>query len=136
TPCPNIGRVYIFRSNNNPASGPSNPGSTPAVIQAGRSVTLAASKGNVSKGKKFTLSGAVSSQVDPGGCQAGQAASLDKSKSGTGFTPFASATTDGGGGFSMKVKGKKTFTYQAHMDPTSSCGGANSNTARVKVQKP
>jgi hypothetical protein len=44
-------------------------------------------------------------------------------------------TTDGNGGFSLKVKGKRTFVYQAHVDPTSMCAASTSNAEKVKVQK-
>jgi hypothetical protein len=129
--CADTGRVYIFRSSNNPST----PGG--AVVQAGRSITLDASPNKVKKGKKFTLSGSVSSQVDPGSCQGGQTVTLERSKSGpTGFAAFGSVTTDSGGGFRLKVKGKKTYLYMAHLDPTSACGGADSNTKKVKVRKP
>jgi FG-GAP repeat len=131
-PLADAGRVYIFRSNNNPST----PGGG-AVVLAGRSVTLDASSKKVKKGKKFTLSGSVSSQVAPGSCQGGQTVTLERSKSSsTGFKPFDTATTDSGGAFSLKVKGKRTFLYMAHLDPTSACGGADSNTKKVKVRKP
>lgn len=130
--CADTGRVYIFRSNNTPPpSGPT------AVTQAGRAITLSASKNKVPKGKKFSLSGVLSSQVDPGSCQGGQTVALQRAKPGsTAFSTFASVTTDAGGGFSLKVKAKRTFVYQAHVDPTSTCGGSNSNTAKVKLRKP
>jgi hypothetical protein len=128
-PCPNTGRVYIFRSNNTSTAS--------AVVQAGRSITLSTSKHKVTKGKKFNLSGALSSQVDPGSCQGGQTVALERATPGSSaFATFASVTTDGSGGFSAKVKGKRTFLYQAHVDPTSTCGGSNSNTAKVKIRKP
>jgi hypothetical protein len=131
--CTDTGRVYIFRSNNNPST----PGGGGAGVQAGRSITLDASAKKVKKGKKFSLRGNVSSQVDPGSCQGGQSVVLERSKSGpTGFAPFDTVTTDSGGSFSTKVKGKKTFLYMAHLDPTSKCGGADSNSTKVKVIKP
>lgn len=129
--CTDTGRVYIFRSNNNPLPGGGN-----AVVQAGRAIALDASKHKVRKGKKFNLSGTLSSQVDPGSCQAGQTVALQRAKpGGSAFSTFASVTTDGGGGFSLKVTGKRTFLYQAHVDPTSTCGGSDSNTTKVKVPK-
>ena len=113
--------MYIFRSNN--AATPSTPGTV--VAQAGRAIDLAASKSKLRKGKTFTLNGTLRSPVNPGSCQSGQAVTLERQRpGGSGFTPFASDTTDGNGGFSLKLKGKRTFVYMAHIDPTTSCGGA------------
>ena len=132
--CADTGRVYIFRSNNTATPPP--PPEEPAVVQAGRSITLAANKNKVKKGKKVRLSGNLSSPVNPSGCQAGQAVKLERKKPGAGgFSPFATATTDVSGAFGLKVKAKRTFTYMAHVDPTTTCGGSDSNTAKVKVQK-
>jgi hypothetical protein len=129
--CADTGRVYIFRSNNTPAPTP------PAVIaQAGRSLDLATSKSKVRKGKAFTLNGTLRSQVNPGSCQGGQTVTLErKQPGGSGFTPFASDSTDGNGEFSLRLKGKRTFVYMAHVDPTGACGGADSDTVKVKVKK-
>jgi len=130
--CADTGRVYIFRSNNNPP-----PGGPTAVTQAGRSLTLNASPRKVKKGKKFTLSGSVSSQVDPGSCQGGQSVVIERAKPGSSaFGTWTTVTTDSGGGFSLKVKGKKTFLYMAHVDPTATCGGSDSTSTKVKVTKP
>jgi FG-GAP repeat len=129
--CSNIGRVYIFRSNN---TSPSPPSTTP--VQAGRAITLGASKRTVRKGKKFALRGTLSSPVNPGSCAAGQSVVLERAKrGGSGFTPFAGVTTDGSGAFSLKVKAKRTFRYMAHVDATSTCGAADSSSLKVKVKK-
>jgi hypothetical protein len=129
--CADTGRVYIFRSNNTPAPTP------PAVIaQAGRSLDLATSKSKVRKGKAFTLSGTLRSPVHPGSCQGGQAVTLERKRpGGSAFAPFTSDTTDGSGGFSLKLKGKRTFLYMAHVDPTGACGGADSDTVKVRIKK-
>jgi FG-GAP repeat len=130
--CADAGRVYIFRSNNTATLA--TPGTVTA--QAGRSLDLDSSKSKVRKGKSFILSGTLRSPVNPGACQGGQTVTLERKKpGGSGFTPFASDTTDSSGGFRMKVKGKRTFLYMAHADPTTTCGGADSNTAKVKVRK-
>jgi hypothetical protein len=131
--CADTGRVYIFRSNN--TSTPPPPPEEPGVIQAGRAISLGASKNKVKKGKKVGLRGTVTSPVDAT-CAAGQSVALERAKPGsTGFAPFASATTDGSGGFSAKVKVKKTFVYMAHVDATSKCGGSDSNAVKVKTAK-
>jgi hypothetical protein len=131
--CADTGRVYIFRSNNTPAAPPA--AQTPADVQAGRGISLGASKNKVKKGKKVGLGGTMTSPVD-GSCAAGQNVTIERAKPGsTAFAPFAGATTDGNGGFSLKVKAKKTFTYMAHVDATSKCGGSDSNTVKVKVAK-
>jgi hypothetical protein len=130
--CADTGRVYIFRSNN---TSPPPPSTTPAVIQAGRAVSLKASKKKVKKGKKVGLRGTLTSPVNAS-CAAGQSVMLERAKPGrTTFAPFASATTDAGGAFSTKVKAKKTAVYMAHVDATSQCGGSDSNTVKVKVAK-
>ena len=125
--CADTGRVYIFRSNNTPV--------TPAVVQAGRGISLGASKRKVKRGKKVGLRGTLTSPVDAS-CAAGQSVTLERAKPGsTAFAPFAGAITDGGGAFSRKVKVKKTFVYMAHVDATNQCGGSDSNTVKVKVSK-
>ena len=132
--CADTGRVYIFRSNNTPVSPP--PPETPAVVQAGRGISLDASKNKVKKGKKFVLRGTLTSPVNPGSCVAGQSIALQRSKpKAFEFTTFATATTDSNGAFSLRVKGKRTFVYQAHVDPTSACGASTSNAEKVKVRK-
>ena len=94
-----------------------------------------ASKSKVKKGKKVGLGGTMTSPVD-GSCTGGQNVTIERAKPGsTAFAPFAGATTDGNGGFSLKVKAKKTFTYMAHVDATSKCGGSDSNTVKVKVAR-
>jgi hypothetical protein len=125
--CADTGRVYIFRSNNTPV--------TPAVVQAGRGISLRASKSKVKKGKKVGLRGTLTSPADAS-CAAGQNVTLERAKPGSrAFAPFAGAITDGGGAFSRKVKVKKTFVYMAHVDATNQCGGSDSNTVKVKVSK-
>ena len=131
--CPDTGRVYIFRSNN--TASPPAPPQTPAVVQAGRSISLGASKKKVKRGKKVGLRGTLTSPVDPS-CAAGQNVTLERAKPGSkAFAPFAGAITDGVGAFSRKVKVKKTFVYMAHVDATNQCGGSDSNTVKVKVVK-
>jgi len=131
--CSDTGRVYIFRSNNTAAPPPADQ--TPAVVQAGRSITLDASKNKVKRGKKVGLRGTLTSPVNAP-CAAGQSVTLKRANPGsTGFATFASATTDGGGAFSVEVKAKKTFVYRAHVDPTATCGGSDSNAEKVKVRK-
>jgi hypothetical protein len=131
--CNNTGRVYIFRSNN---TTPPPPNTTPAVVQAGRGLSLGASKSKVKKGKKFALRGTLTSPVNPGGCVGGQSVALQRAKpKSKAFATFGTATTDSAGSFRLKVKGKRTFVYQAHVDPTSTCGAATSNAKKVKVKK-
>jgi hypothetical protein len=142
--CSDTGRVYIFRSNDTASPPPldttpavTTPAvTTPAVVQAGRAISLDASKNKVRKGRKFALRGTLTSPVSPGSCTAGQNVTLERAKPGSsGFAPFASATTDAGGAFSRKLKAKRTFVYMAHVDATTSCGGSDSNKEKVKVRK-
>jgi len=131
--CADTGRVYIFRSNN--TSTPPPPPQQPAEVQAGRAISLGASESKVKKGRKVSLRGTLSSPVNAS-CAADQTVTLERAKPGTtAFAPFASATSDGGGAFSLKVKVKKTFLYMAHVDATNQCGGADSNAVKVKVGK-
>src|SRR5689334_3416807 len=131
--CADTGRVYIFTSNN---TAPPPPNTTPAVIQAGRGISLGASKNKVKKGKKFALRGTLTSPVNPGACVGGQSVALQRAKpKSSAFVTFATVTTDSGGAFNLKLKGKRTFVYQAQVDPTSTCGGATSNAKKVKVRK-
>jgi FG-GAP repeat len=129
--CADTGRVYILRSNNvSPNVSPS------AVVQAGRAISLDASKNKVRKGKKFALRGQLTSPVNPGSCAAGQSVTLKRAKpKSSAFKPFASATTNGGGAFSLKVKAKRTFVYRAHVDATDTCAASDSNKEKVKVRK-
>lgn len=131
--CSDTGRVYVFRSNDTVTS----PGPGTVVAQAGRTITLRASKRKPAKGKRFTLSGALSSAVNPGSCEGGQTVTLERRRpGGSGFKPFAADATEADGGFSLRVKAKRTFLYMAHVDPTSACGAADSNSIKVKVRKP
>jgi FG-GAP repeat len=133
--CPDTGRVYIFRSNDNVAA-PSGGNPATVVAQAGRTLNLTASKTKAKSGKGLTLAGALQSPVNPGSCQPGQAVSLQRQAKGdSGFTPFASVQSDSSGGFSTSVKAKRTFVYRAHVDSTTACGAADSNAVKVKVAK-
>src|SRR5262249_40028097 len=85
TACNNTGRVYIFRSNNTSAPPP-----TTTPVQAGRGISLEASKNKVKKGNRFGLSGTLTSPVNPGSCERAQVVALERAKPGsTMFTPFA-----------------------------------------------
>jgi hypothetical protein len=133
--CADTGRVYIFRSSN--TASPPASGTTPAVVLAGRGLSLDASKNKVRKGKKFALRGTLTSPVNPGSCAAGQTVTLERAKPRTSaFAPFASATTDGAGAFSLKLKAKRTFVYMAHVGATNTCAASGSNKEKVKVRKP
>lgn len=130
--CSDTGRVYIFRSNDAATS----PGPGTVVAQAGRTITLSASKRRLPRGKRFRLSGALRSPVDPGSCEGGQTVTLERRRpGGPAFKPFAADTTDGGGGFSLKVKAKRTFLYMASVDPTNACGADDSDAIKVKVRR-
>ncbi len=94
-------------------------------------MTLTASKKAVVKGKKVTLKGTIASPA--AACTSGQPVELQRAK-GTTFSPFATATSDAAGAYSLKVKVKRTYRYRARVAATPACAEAMSASAGVKVK--
>jgi 6-phosphogluconolactonase (cycloisomerase 2 family) len=112
-----------------PTPTPVDPGGGPAA----RTITLAASKKKVRKGKKVTLSGSVSSAPQ---CTGGQAIVIERMPKGKKeFSAVVQATSAASGAFSAKAKVKKTTQFRATAPATSACAAAESATAKVKAKR-
>ena len=103
----------------------------PDAIPSARTVTLKASKKAVVKGKKVTLKGTIASPA--AACTYGQQVEIQRGK-GTTFSPFATATSDAAGAYSLKVKVKRTYSYRARVAGTPACVEAMSASAGVKAK--
>jgi hypothetical protein len=102
-----------------------------------RTLTLAANKPKVKKGRRVTLSGQLNEVVRQGPCESSQTVELQRKKpSQATFTMVDQLQTDAAGAFSAKEKVKKTFEYRAQVLETATCAGQTSNTEKVKVKKP
>jgi hypothetical protein len=107
-----------------------------ACGKGGQFLTLDASKNKVRKGKRVTLFGGLSLVTRQGECEAGQTVQLQRKRPSQAiFNTFRQLQTDPAGGFSAKVKVKKTFEYRAQAVETDACLGQISNTEKVKVKK-
>jgi hypothetical protein len=156
------GRVYIFRSDPNavvpppppPPAGPAGPAgtagpsgangtpgpagaSTAAVVIAGRTVDLDASKETVKRNATIRLRGVVEAFANPAACEAGQTVQLQRrTVAGTRFTTFRTLTTSGTGTFQTpKFKVTSTQFYRARVAQTDSCAGDISPRVKVKVTR-
>jgi hypothetical protein len=115
---------------------PPQPEPQPTAQQTGRTLTLDANKNKVKKGKRVTLTGQVNQVARQGACESNQTVQLQRKKpSQTAFATVEQVQTTATGSFSAKEKVKKTFQYRAQVTETSTCGGALSNTEKVKVKK-
>jgi hypothetical protein len=104
-------------------------------LHTARTLSLQASKKQVTKGKKVTFTGAVVA-AGVSVCTAGQA--VDLQKAGTGrhatFRHLAGATTDAAGRFKVKVKVRSTARYQVVVTERPDCRGATSPAVKVRVK--
>jgi hypothetical protein len=101
-----------------------------------RTLTFAANKNKVKKGRRVTLSGQLNEVVRQGPCESGQPVELQRKKpSKTTFTTIEQLQTDAAGAFSAKEKVKKTFEYRAQVAETATCASQTSNPEKVKVRK-
>jgi hypothetical protein len=102
-----------------------------------RTLTLAANKSKVKKGRRVTLSGQLTQLARQTECQSGQPVELQRKRpTQTSFTTIEQLQTDAAGAFSAKEKVRKTFEYRALVPETANCAGQTSNTEKVKVKKP
>jgi hypothetical protein len=152
-PNPGQGRIYLLTSDNSPApSGPSGGGGTTgggttgggstAVVLAGRSVTLAASRNTVrmrragaaQARRRVRLSGVVEAFSNETGCVPNQSVALQRRRpSRARYLTFARRTTNRAGAFSIRIRPRRTFVYRARVEQTASCHGAVSESERVTV---
>ena len=123
--------AYVEDSTAPPPPPPPPDPPPPDAIPSARTLTLAASKKAVVKGKKVTLKGTIASPA--AACTSGQPVEIQRAK-GTTFSPFQTATSDAAGAYSLKVKVKRTFRYRARVAATPACAEAMSASAGVKVK--
>ena len=120
-------------------SGPGGPYTlpVPAVVAAGRTVDLDASRSKLKRGARLRLRGVVEAFANPAACEAGQSVALQRrAPSGGRFATFRTVKTDGKGAFSTRFKVTKSQLYRARVSQTESCLGAQSPRVLVKVVKP
>ncbi len=122
-------------SSNAGCPAPVVPPQEPPVTKADRTISLATSKSKVTKGKKVRLSGQIAATAGETACEAGQAVDLQRVKTGSAFTSFASETTDAAGTYSLKVRVRKTFRYRAALDETTACEAGLSGVEKVKAKR-
>ncbi|HEV3376184.1 MAG TPA: integrin alpha, partial [Thermoleophilaceae bacterium] len=151
-PNPGQGRIYLLRSDNSPAPpGPTAPsgagggGAASTVpVLAGRSVSLAASKSRVRAGRRararrarrIRLSGVVEAFSNEAQCVPRQRVQLQRRRPGRArYRTFARRTTNRRGGFSARLRPRRTYVYRARVGQTASCHGAVSETERVTVTR-
>ena len=115
-------------------TGPNCPTTQPP--KGNRSLTLDANKNKVKRGKKVLLSGRLTTAGGQGPCDAGQTVELQRKRpKQPAFATFAQVQSDAQGGFSLKLKLKKTFEFRAQLLETAACTAALSDSERVKVKK-
>jgi FG-GAP repeat protein len=148
-PNPGQGRIYLLRSDNSPPppglAGPAGGGGggagPAAVVLAGRSVSLAASKNRVRAGRRarvrrVRLSGVVEAFSNEAQCVPRQRVQLQRRRPGRPrYRTFARRTTDRRGGFSARFRPRRTYVYRARVGQTASCHGAVSESERVTVTR-
>lgn len=104
--------------------------------KADLTLTLATAKPKVKKGRSVLLSGRIDAAGDEGVCEAARTVELQQRRpEGTTFVTFAQVQSDALGGFSHKLKVKKTLELRARVVETAACTAAQSNTETVKVKK-
>jgi hypothetical protein len=99
-----------------------------------RALNLDANKNVVKKGKKVRLSGRLDAPADKADCEAAQTVSIER-KHGGDFGVVATATTDGDGDFSAKLKVKRPSTFRATVAATGTCGAGVSDTEKLTLKK-
>jgi 6-phosphogluconolactonase (cycloisomerase 2 family) len=118
---------------------PVGPGPTPVDPGGGvaaRTITFAASKKKVKKGKQVTLSGDLSAPTAATACESGQAVEIQRMPKGKkAFTAAAQVTSAANGTFTAKLKVKKTTQFRAIVSASASCAAAESAATKVKAKK-
>ena len=113
------GRIYIFRSNNAPAT---------------RTVTLSARPTTVRRAGAVTLAGEVQ-LGDAADCASAVSVVLERRLAGQkSFHAFKTMQTQTGGRFSTGIRPTKTGVYRARTDGNATCGAAASNAVKVSVK--
>jgi hypothetical protein len=140
TPLPNAGHISIFRSDNSPPSPPppSPPAPTPgaAAVLAGRAVDLAAGRSRIRRGKRVRLRGDIEAFANPQACEQSVTVQLQRRRPGKlPFRTFARRTTNSSGGFSLRIRPKRTYLYRALVGQTGECLGDVSDRERVTVTR-
>jgi hypothetical protein len=149
----NVGRVYVFRSDNSPAPAaappppPPPPPAAPGVVaplprpaavvsRAGRKLALRARPTRVVAGATVKLSGTISEIVANSGCEGRQSVAIQRSssKSGT-YKRITSVRSSASGAFSLTLKATRTYYYRARVARTSTCLSAVSSSVRAQVSR-
>jgi hypothetical protein len=143
----NIGRVYIFRSDNSPAPAGNTPppppppatalptGTAPppppaTVARSGRSVSLRA---RTSRGK-VKLTGAIKQIVSTSGCASRQIVTIQRATKVNGkFKTVKAVRSSTKGAFSLTLKLTRTYYFRARVARTSSCLSATSPRVRARA---
>ena len=108
------------------------------IVPPDSTITLAAGKSKVKKGKEVVFSGQLTASGDQAAaCQSGQIVQLQRSKPGKNdFSTVEQVPTSAAGDYSADLKAKKTAEYRAQVAPSGSCAQATSDVLKVKVKKP
>jgi hypothetical protein len=137
TPLPNAGHISIFLSDNSPtpANPPTNPGGgAAATTRSGRVVDLAASRARIRRGRRVRLAGDVEAFSNAAACERGAAVKLQRRRPGTlPFRTFRQLTANVSGGFSLRIRPRRTYLFRALVGETDACLGDASDRERVTV---
>jgi hypothetical protein len=133
------GRVWRVISDNSPAPAPSGapaptPGSAGPSVLAGRTVDLAAGRERIRRGRRVRLSGVIEAFANDAACEPGQRVELQRRRPGrAGFRTFARRRSNSRGGFSARLRPRRTYVYRARVAQTEQCLGTASDRQRVNV---
>ena len=140
----NVGRVYIFRSDNSPASAasaappppaaapPPPPPAAAVVSRAGRTIALRVRP----KGGTVQLTGTIKAIVVKSGCARRQSVAIQRSASKTGtFKTVKTVRSSASGAFSVTLKATRTYYYRARVARTSTCLSAVSPRVRAQIAR-
>ncbi|HWC26519.1 MAG TPA: integrin alpha [Solirubrobacteraceae bacterium] len=137
-----VGRVYIFRSNNAPApvtpapppAGPAPAAPTQLVPLAGRALELVATPSRVRRGRTIRLAGTLEAFANAAACQVGHVVEIQRRTTGTSrYATVARVRTDAAGAFSATARATRTSFFRARIGQDASCLGTVSPRERVDV---
>ena len=140
TPLPNAGHISLFLSDDSPAPpGPPPPtagGGAAATTRSGRVVDLAASRARIRRGKRVRLAGDVDAFSNAAACEQAAIVQLQRRRPGSlPFRTFRRLTANGSGGFSLRLRPRRTFLFRALVGETDACLGDASDRERVTVAR-